>query len=117
MLKAITYLAFTGMLFIFSFTGMTTTAYAANKKLSEEEACGLAKAEVLNRKGGEKKVELNVLGCTKFSIFEQGVANIQVLYDSSYFNAYMKTRYETKNLTDKCNFIQTSQGWKIMQCK
>jgi hypothetical protein len=46
-----------------------------------------------------------------------GAASIQVLYDTSYFNEYMKARYETKNLADKCNFIHNAQGWKLVNCK
>lgn len=94
-----------------------TTAYGANKKFSEADACNLAKAEVLTRQGGEKKVELNVKGCDKFTVFEQGVANIKVVYDSSYYNDYMKARYETKNLADSCSFMKTSDGWKLTRCK
>ena len=94
-----------------------TTAYGANKKFTEAEACNLAKAEVLNRQGGEKKVELNVKGCDKFTVFEQGVANIKVVYDTSYYNDYMKARYETKNLADTCSFIKASEGWQLTRCK
>ena len=102
---------------LLGYMSLTITAYAANKKLSEADACSMATAEVLSKRGGEKKVELNVKSCAKFSLFEQGVAHIHVLYDTSYFNEYMKTRYETRNLADVCNFIQTSQGWKIVRCK
>ena len=45
------------------------------------------------------------------------MASIHVVYDTSYFNEYMKKRYETKNLTDVCSFIKTSEGWKLTQCK
>lgn len=102
---------------LLSFMGMTTTAYGANKKFSEGDACGMAKTEILNRQGGESKRELNVLNCTKFSLLDIGAANIHVVYDTSYYNAYLKTRYETKNLTDKCSFLKTSDGWKLVSCK
>jgi hypothetical protein len=97
--------------------GITAVAFGENKKISEAEACDMAKAEVLTRKGGENKRELTVTSCGKFSTLDIGVASIQVVYDSSYYNEYMKMRYETKNLADMCRFIQNSQGWKLIQCK
>lgn len=99
------------------FIGVTTTAYGAGKKLPEADACGMAKAEVLNRQGGRDRRAVNVVSCANYSIMDRGMARIQVLYETSYFNEYMKTRYETKNLTDVCSFTRTSQGWKIVRCK
>jgi hypothetical protein len=104
-------------LMIVGLLGATTMSYAAEKKFSESDACSLATSEVLSRQGGEKKVELKVSSCRDFSKFEQGFANIYVAYDTSYFNDYMKARYETKNLVDVCNFIKTGEGWKIQRCK
>jgi hypothetical protein len=98
-------------------TGWTTIAYGAAKKLSEADACGLAKAEIMSRQGGTNKREVNVISCGKFSKLDIGAASIQVVYDTSYFNDYMKARYETKNLADKCHFIQSAQGWKLVDCK
>jgi hypothetical protein len=108
-------------LMIVGLLGVTTTSYAAEKKAEkkfvEADACSLATSEVLSRQGGDKKVELKVSACRDFSKFEQGFANIYVAYDTSYFNDYMKARYETKNLVDVCNFIKTADGWKIQRCK
>jgi len=99
------------------FIGVSMTAHGASKKISEADACDMAKAEVLKRQGGENKREVKILGCAQFSTLDIGVGKIQVLYDTSYYNEYMKTRYETKNMTDSCNFIQASDGWKLVRCK
>ena len=103
---------------LIGFMGISASAQGASTNLSESDACRMATAQLLNKQGGEQKVEIKVDGCTKFvPIFHRGLAQIDVVYSSSHFSEYMKARYDTKDLSDRCSFVRNGRGWQIDRCK